>query len=98
MREVFPELELRRGHYHCPIWGKRQHWWLVTPDNQTVDPTAAQFPSGGLGEYVELDESQTEPTGRCMNCGDLCFDGDTTCSAACLAELSAYYRITTSRG
>ena len=47
-----PTLTLVRGHYHCPIWGEQEHWWLVHPDGSIVDPTVRQFPSKGLGEYV----------------------------------------------
>ena len=49
-----PTLKAVRGHYHCPFWGEQAHWWCVTPDGTIVDPTAKQFPSKGLGEYVEF--------------------------------------------
>lgn len=59
-----PTLVLVRGHYHCPIWGEQAHWWARRPDGTVVDPTKDQFPSRGIGEYVEFD-------GRvaCSNCG-----------------------------
>ena len=44
---AFPELRLVRGHYLCPLWGDREHWWLVDPGGAIVDPTAAQFPTRG---------------------------------------------------
>lgn len=49
-----PELRLVRGWYYCPIWGKRQHWWCVDGNGKISDPTAAQFPSNGFGEYEEF--------------------------------------------
>ncbi len=86
MLKVRPELTLVRGHYHCPIWGKRQHWWLKARDGSIVDPTARQFPSSGLGEYKEWDDSLPEPTGICHNCGDYVFNGDSFCSDGCAAK------------
>ncbi len=86
MQEVFPELTRVRGHYHCLIWGKREHWWLTAPDGEIVDPTVAQFPS--LGEYVE--HTGPEPTGMCPNCGEYCYDGHTVCSYQCGDEYSKY--------
>lgn len=90
MADAFPELTRVRGHYYCPIWGERTHWWLVTQDGDIVDPTAEQFPSKGLGHYEPWDESQPEPTGRCPNCGGYVFNGDTCCSAACSLEYVAF--------
>lgn len=49
-----PTLRLVRGWYHCPLWGKRGHWWAVRPDGAIVDPTVTQFPTAGAGaEYEE---------------------------------------------
>lgn len=59
-----PTLTLTRGHYVCPVWGDQQHWWAVRPDGSVVDPTAAQFPSGGLGVYIPFDGMV-----ECANCG-----------------------------
>lgn len=81
--KAFPELRRVRGHYHCPHWGERDHWWLVAPDGSIVDPTRAQFPSRGIGEYVEWIEGTKEPTGMCPNCGGPCYDGDYCCTEAC---------------
>ena len=75
MQEAFPELRRVRGHYHCWIWGIREHWWLMNGD-EVVDPTVAQFPSNGEGRYEELPEDTPEPTGKCINCGEYCFDGE----------------------
>lgn len=83
MQEVFPELQRVRGHYHCCFDGKRPHWWLKTINNEIVDPTAEQFKSYPMGGYEEHDESLGEPTGRCMECGDMCFGTYTFCRQDC---------------
>lgn len=90
MAKDFPELRRVRGHYCCPFWGERQHWWLVTGAGEIVDPTAEQFPSKGMGEYVEWDESAPQPTGKCPNCGGYAYDYRTCCSDECHDEYSAY--------
>ncbi len=59
-----PSLTLVRGHYLCPIWGKQPHWWTVRTDGVVHDPTARQFPSKGLGEYVPFDGMV-----ECAECG-----------------------------
>jgi hypothetical protein len=86
----FPELRRVRGHYYCVTWGERAHWWLVDPEGNIVDPTASQFPSKGKGQYVEWVEGTKEPTGRCPNCGDLCYDGGYCCSENCGIAYAAY--------
>lgn len=88
MQEAFPELKRVRGHYHCWVWGAREHWWLTTPDGVVVDPTADQFPSQGLGEYVEWDGE--EPTGICWDCGEYCYEGREFCSERCQERYMAY--------
>lgn len=79
MQAAFPELTRVRGHYYCPFWGEREHWWLVDEEGQVVDPTAAQFPSRGVGHYEPWDESRPEPTGMCPECGEYCYEGRTFC-------------------
>ena len=50
-----PTLRLVRGFYHCPLWGKQDHWWCEKPDGTIVDPTVMQFPTSGEGaEYEEF--------------------------------------------
>ena len=83
MQEKFPELTRVRGHYHCPVWGEREHWWLIDPDGEIVDPTKHQFPTHGDGEYVPWNEGDPEPTGMCPNCGGYAYDGNTFCSDEC---------------
>ena len=86
MHTTFPELSVRRGFYHCPFWGERQHWWLEDEDGQVVDPTAVQFPSKGAGEYESLNDDELEdkvPTGVCMDCGAPVYHGVMFCSERC---------------
>lgn len=83
MERVFPELLRVRGHYYCPLWGDREHWWLVDFEGNVVDPTASQFPSRGFGVYTPWEEDSPEPTGKCYNCGDYCYEGELTCSERC---------------
>jgi len=59
-----PTLTLVRGHYYCPIWGLQPHWWAKRQDGTIVDPTKDQFPSRGIGEYVEFNGMID-----CANCG-----------------------------
>lgn len=50
-----PTLTLVRGWYIDPVWGREEHWWAKRPDGQIVDPTAGQFPVGGVDAwYVEF--------------------------------------------
>lgn len=60
-----PTLRLVRGHYFCPIWGKQEHWWCESPEGKVFDPTKLQFPSGGIGDYVEYDGFV-----ECAQCGE----------------------------
>jgi hypothetical protein len=87
MAAAFPELKRVRGYYYCLLWGPRYHWWLVDPSGNIVDPTASQFPSTG-GQYAEWG-NRIEPTGKCANCGDLIYNGDTACGPECHRELVA---------
>lgn len=95
MSADFPELKRRRGFYHCPIWGPRQHWWNVLGD-QIVDPTGGQFPSGmrfpdaetslryqDLTEASDEEMEQLVPTGVCLECGEPVYQARTFCSDAC---------------
>ena len=83
MVKAFPELRRVRGHYHCPFWGRREHWWCLTPTGDIVDPAVAQFPSKGVGEYVLHVEGSAEPTGKCADCGEYTYNGDSFCSLEC---------------
>jgi hypothetical protein len=88
MVEKFPELERVRGHYVCGDGRQYPHWWCVTADGVVVDPTVTQF--GFAGEYVQ--HVGPEPTGKCINCGGYCFNGDDVCSCRCAREFEAYLR------
>lgn len=91
MAKAFPELTRVRGHYMCPMWGKRDHWWMKTKAGNVLDPTVGQFPTRGVGaEYVEWVEGTEEPTGMCPNCGGECYKGRAVCSDKCHAEYAAY--------
>ena len=57
-------LKIVRGHYDCPIWGLQPHWWCVDSSGNVIDPTKKQFPSKGIGEYIEFDG-----TVECSQCG-----------------------------
>lgn len=92
MKEEHPELRVVRGHYICPIWGKRGHWWCESPAGGVVDPTATQFPSRGIGEYVEFKDSDPVPTGLCPECGEEVFDGETFCSREHANRYMAYLK------
>lgn len=101
MLTAFPELKLVRGHYYCAHWGEREHWWLVAPDGEIVDPTKIQFPSLGTGEYVELDPDEEEPIGMCAQCGEYSYEskggGTTCCSTACEDAYASYLGVTIAR-
>ncbi len=90
MVAAFPELTRVRGHYYCWQWGEREHWWLVDPSGEIIDPTERQFPSKGHGEYVPWPEGAPEPTGMCPNCGGYSYDGNTCCSDRCSNAYLAY--------
>ena len=86
-----PSLRLVRGFYTCPIWNKReQHWWTVRPDGTIYDPSCAQFPSNGMGEYEEFNGEWT-----CDECGSQFAEGANEsqyhgkyafCSTTCLMK------------
>lgn len=83
MQEAFPELTRVRGHYYCLPWGERDHWWLIDPDGKIVDPTKAQFPCYGCGQYIAWNEGDPEPTGKCLNCGEYVYDDASHCNDTC---------------
>lgn len=61
LQQVIPELELVRGYY-ISIGNYSPHWWLRTPEGTIIDPTRAQFDSGGI--YEEFNGSV-----ECEQCG-----------------------------
>jgi len=82
MDKEFPELKRVRGWYEDAYWGKREHWWMLDPNSNIIDPTKSQFPDQH-GDYHPLDESKPKPTGKCINCGGYCFNRNPTCSKEC---------------
>lgn len=95
MLEVFPTLRLVRGTVvgvdspdTYPVRADEMnpedgHWWLETAAGDIVDPTAGQF--DGPVAYKALLENTAHllPTGKCMECGFLCYDGRSFCDDEC---------------
>jgi len=95
MAKEFPELKRVRGFVHHILSTKpSEHWWLKDIDDNIIDPTSKQF--GGIIEYTEWDEEQEEPTGKCHNCGNYCYNGQATCSDRCAKEFAASLKPSTS--
>jgi hypothetical protein len=82
-----PSLTLKRGWYYEPLWNKEEeHWWTVKIDGSIYDPTAKQFPSGGIKEFykeftgiipcsqcgVKITEDQIKMCGRYPVCSTKC--------------------------
>lgn len=78
-------LTLVRGYYICPFWGKQEHWWTVRVDGTIHDPTAAQFPSRGHGDYEPFDGTvECAECGKSMPEADASFHGNYAfCSCLC---------------
>ncbi len=81
-----PTLTLVRGHYWDYMWGEQPHWWTKDPNGYIIDPSAAQFPSKGAGDYVEIDGNV-----ECAECGKKLKEEDAIfesryafCSSKCL--------------
>jgi len=94
MVKIFSELKRVRGLASVEEpWGlpptRTPHWWCVTPEGTVIDPTAHQYPTRIL-DYSEADESKGPPTGKCPNCGDLCYQSEYTCSEKCHQEYLKY--------
>lgn len=93
MQEAFPELDRVRGHVHLMFIDEPQpHWWLTTTEGDIVDPTSGQWSRDGVApmSYEPWDESKSEPTGKCPNCGNYCYDGNYLCCEQCEQEYRAY--------
>lgn len=82
-----PTLTLVRGWYCDPVWGREEHWWTTRPDGSIYDPTAAQFPMGGVEDWYE------EFTGLypCEECGAETLEADLIqgccCSPRCFMRM-----------
>jgi hypothetical protein len=80
-------LTLVRGFYHCPMWGKQQHWWVKDKDGNIIDPSVAQFPTkGAAAEYEEFDGIiECEQCGKKVKEEDARIEGRYAfCSTKCL--------------
>lgn len=85
------ELRLVRGYYHCPMWGKQDHWWCEYPDGRVVDPTVKQFPTWKMAsENPELFYEEFDGMCECAECGTKIKEEDariegryTFCSTVC---------------
>jgi hypothetical protein len=91
---VFDELKRVRGLASVEEpWDlpptRTPHWWCVTPEGTIIDPTAHQYPTKILS-YEEADESKGPPTGKCPNCGGLCYTQEYLCSDKCSQEYMTY--------
>ena len=87
MISFFPELKRVRGLAHVkeprglpPT--KAPHWWCVSPEGEIIDPTSLQYPLG-IERYDPVDETRGEPTGKCMECGNISYNKETFCSKTC---------------
>lgn len=97
MNENFPELKIVRGWYKdygLPSGKeKRTHWWLKKR-NTIIDPTTKQFHLPNIIKNYEefIIGKHKIPTGKCMNCGKLCYNGrQNSCCDRCNTELKKYY-------
>lgn len=89
MVKEFPDLKRVRGHVQDALITREvEHWWCIDDENNIIDPTASQF--NFIISYDERDESLPEPTGKCPNCGEYCFNNNFTCSDKCSKEYHAY--------
>jgi hypothetical protein len=83
-----PSLTLVRGHYVCPLWGRQPHWWCQR-GGEIIDPTAKQFPSKGIGEYIPFDGMvECEVCGKIIPESEAMFAGRyPVCSSRCYGDL-----------
>lgn len=81
-----PTLTLVCGWYHDPVWGRQEHWWTTRADGTIHDPTAGQFPHGGITALYE-EYSDVFP---CDGCGIDVNENDHVngcCSSACYGRM-----------
>jgi len=85
-----PSLSIRRGWYYDHLWNsKEEHWWCVNTEGEIVDPTKAQFPTNGHGDYEEF-----KGVFDCEQCGKEIMEEDViqagrfpVCSNKCYGKL-----------
>ena len=82
-----PSLTVVRGWYDDPHWGEQEHWWCKTADGAIVDPTAAQFPLGGVADWYR----EFEGFYPCAECGEETAEdnlvGGVCCSGTCYGRM-----------
>lgn len=81
-----PTLRLVRGWYFDPDWGRQEHWWTVRQDGTIHDPTAAQFPHGGIAALYE----EYQGIFPCYGCGTEISESDQymgCCSGECYGRM-----------
>ena len=89
MIKTFPELKRIRGHVRHILSNKvSPHWWCINAEGIVFDPTSIQFVA--IIKYIPHDETQPEPTGKCSNCGEYCFNYEAVCSDKCATEYKAF--------
>ena len=93
MKAVFPELRIAKGLVTIFENGKDYpHMWLVDAENNIVDPTKQQLMD--ILEDKEIKDSDPQPVGKCMNCGEYVFERfymSAFCGDKCYKEYIEYY-------
>jgi hypothetical protein len=82
-----PTLTLVRGWYHDPAWGTQEHWWTTRHDGTIHDPTAGQFPMGGIAALYE-EYAGSYPCRECGTGFDPALGGyEGCCSYECFGHM-----------
>lgn len=91
MVKAFPELKRIRGYFVIHNVNRIPHWWLEDVDGNVIDPTSSQFLLSNDCSYEGLDETISQPTGKCINCGEFCYTQEAFCSDTCAEKLLMLY-------
>jgi hypothetical protein len=92
MQLQFPELNRVKGHYLCLVTNSMYtHWWMESKEGDIIDPTSEQFTFLG-GVYLKYEGE--EPTGKCLNCGNLIYNYNFFCSDICRKQNDSLYEKT----
>jgi hypothetical protein len=92
MAAAFPELRRVAGLLcHGDYVEDLEHWWLVTPTGEIVDPTVHQYNTMMILSYYEITETSpvyNKRRHKCMNCGSYYYGGSAgCCSEVCYRDL-----------
>jgi hypothetical protein len=96
MQELIPSL-----HLVCGFFKGTEHWWLVDPEGNIVDPTVRQFacwPDVSPADYrVFNPETDHIYIGKCPNCGRENYGLQSEapkylCSTECEEDYAAYLK------